>query len=97
MRLGHRLLLIVGHTLGDFALPLMQTQCKRAGTTLEEMTPEEADLILPVVERVLSGFVLRPKDLAATMHELRLEVGAERFADATRAREIAGARAEGSS
>lgn len=80
MRLGHRLLLVVGHTLGDFALPLMETQCRRAGTTLEAMGPEHAQEILPVVEKVLSGFVLRPADLAAIMHELRLEVGAERFA-----------------
>jgi len=60
------------------------------------MTPEDADAILPVVERVVSGFVLRPADLAAVMHELRLEVGAERFADAVRARERSGAPTEGS-
>jgi hypothetical protein len=80
LKLGFRLLLIVGHTLGDFALPLMETQCKRAGTTLEALTPAHAEQILPVVERVLSGFVVRPADLAAIMHDLRVEVGEERFA-----------------
>lgn len=86
MKLGYRLLLVVGHTLGDFALPLMKTQCQRAGTTIEGLTPDEAARILPVIERVLSGYVVRPSDLAAIMHELKVEVGEERFAEAARAR-----------
>ena len=80
MKLGHRLLLVVGHTLGDFALPLMRTQCERLGTTVEEMDTDDAEKMLPVLERVLSGFVARPGDLKAIMHDLRVEVGAERFA-----------------
>ncbi len=93
MKLGYRLLLIVGHTLGDFALPLMRTQCERAGTTLEAMTPKDADAILPIIERVLSGYVVRRGELAAIMHELRVEVGEERFA-LSEARRLAQSAAE---
>jgi len=44
------------------------------------MTPEQADLILPSLEQVLKAYVLNPRDLGAIMHELRVEVGNERFA-----------------
>jgi hypothetical protein len=80
MKLAYRLLLILGHTLGDFALPLLQRLCQREGTTFDAMTPDQADAILPSLERVLEAYVLTPRDLGGIMHELRVEVGNERFA-----------------
>jgi len=80
MNLAYRLLLILGHTLGDFALPFLGRLCKRAGTSFEVLTPDEAEEMLPTVEHVLGAYVLNARDLSATMHEMRVEIGNERFA-----------------
>ena len=80
MKLAYRLLLIAGHTLGDLALPLMRRQCENLDTTMENLTPVEAEKLLPQLERVLGAYMARQSDLKQVMHELRLEVGAERFA-----------------
>lgn len=80
MKLAYRLLLVVGHTLGDLALPLMRRQCEKAGATMETLSPAQAERIVPNLERVLEAYLARPGDLKAIAHELRLEIGAERFA-----------------
>jgi hypothetical protein len=82
MKLAYRLLLVLGHTLGDLALPLMRRQCERVGASMDDMSPEDAVRLLPALERVLEGFVARPKDLDAILHELKVEIGEERFARA---------------
>jgi hypothetical protein len=79
MKLAYRLLLIAGHTLGDLALPLMKRQCNNLDTSMDALTPAEAEKLLPALERVLGAYMARPADLKQVMHELRLEVGAERF------------------
>ena len=79
MKLAYRLLLIAGHTLGDLALPLMRRQCDNLDTSMDLLTPAEAEKLLPALERVLGAYMARPADLKQVMHELRLEVGAERF------------------
>ena len=80
MKLAYRLLLIAGHTLGDLALPLMRRQCENMDTTMDALTPSQAEKLLPQLERVLGAYMARPSDLKQVMHELRLEVGAERYA-----------------
>ena len=80
MKLAYRLLLIAGHTLGDLALPLMRRQCDNLDTSMEGLTPVQAEKLLPQLEKVLGAYMARPSDLKQVMHELRLEVGAERFA-----------------
>jgi hypothetical protein len=89
LKLAYRLLLIVGHTLGDLALPLMRRQCAKVGATMENLTPAQAERIVPSLERVLEGYLARPGDLKGIVHEIRLEIGAERFS----AGEVAPARA----
>lgn len=79
MKLAYRLLLIAGHTLGDLALPLMKRQCDNLDTTMETLSPMQAEKLLPQLERVLGAYMARPSDLKQVMHELRLEIGAERF------------------
>jgi hypothetical protein len=79
VKLAYRLLLIAGHTLGDLALPLMKRQCDNLETTMDTLTPAQAEKLLPALERVLGAYMARPADLKQVMHELRLEVGAERF------------------
>lgn len=81
MKLANRLLLIVGHTLGDLALPLMKRQCERIGASMESLTPDDAERLMVPLERVLDGFVSRRKDLEAIMHELKVEIGTERFSE----------------
>ena len=81
MKLANRLLLIVGHTLGDLALPLMTRQCERVGSSMDSLSPDDAERLLGPLESVLEGFVSRRKDLEAIMHELKVEIGAERFAE----------------
>jgi hypothetical protein len=79
VKLAYRLLLIAGHTLGDLALPLMKRQCGNLDTTMETLTPAQAEKLLPALEKVLGAYMARPADLKQVMHELRLEIGAERF------------------
>ena len=81
MKLANRLLLIVGHTLGDLALPLMTRQCERIGSSMESLSPDDAERLMVPLESVLEGFVSRRKDLEAIMHELKVEIGTERFAE----------------
>jgi hypothetical protein len=80
LKLAYRLLLIVGHTLGDLALPLMARQCEVVDATMETLSPAQAERLIPAVEHVLEGYLAKPGDLKQIGHELRLEVGAERFA-----------------
>jgi hypothetical protein len=80
VKLAYRLLLIAGHTLGDLALPLMKRQCENLDTTMDGLTPVQAERLLPTLEKVLGAYMARPSDLKEVMHELRLEIGAERFA-----------------
>lgn len=80
MKLAYRLLLIAGHTLGDLALPLMKRQCENLDASMETLSPAQAEKLLPQLERVLGAYMARQSDLKQVMHELRLEVGAERFA-----------------
>jgi hypothetical protein len=79
VKLAYRLLLVVGHTLGDLALPLMRRQCDKVGATLENLTPAQAERMVPLLERVLEAYLARPGDLKGIVHEMRLEIGAERF------------------
>lgn len=80
MKPACRLLLVVGHTLGDLALPLLRRPCEKAGATMETLSPAQAARIVPLLERVLEAYLARPGDLKATVHEMRPETGAEPFA-----------------
>ena len=75
------------------ALPLMRRQCERVGATLETLSPAQAERMIPALTNVLEGYLARPADLKHILHEMRLEVGAERFARG----EIAPGRVHGSS
>jgi hypothetical protein len=58
----------------------MRHQCEKIGVSFDDLSPDEAARLLPALERFLEGFVVRPKDLETTMHELKVEIGGERFA-----------------
>lgn len=57
----------------------MLRQCERVGASLETLSPREAERMIPAVERVLEVYLARPADMKQIVHELRLEIGAERF------------------
>ena len=79
MKLAYRLLLILGHTVGDLALPIMLRQCERVDSTMDSLTPAKAERMIPALERVLEAYLARPSELKPIIHEMRLEIGAERF------------------
>jgi hypothetical protein len=92
VKLAYRLLLLMGQPLGDFALPLLKRQCERAGTSPDTLTPDQAELMLPALGRVLEVFVGRRRDFEGLIHEMRLEIGNERYTE--NRREQVAARAE---
>jgi len=78
MTLGIEITLILGELMGDMALPILKKQCRDIGTTPEALTLEQAEQLMPKLEKILRGFYA-PGTVDDVIHKMKVAIANERF------------------
>ena len=78
MSIGIEITLILGELMGDMALPIMRKQCKEVGSSPETLTLEQAEELLPRLEKLLRGFY-GDKVVEDVLHRIKVVIANEKY------------------